>query len=89
MPYTASDIWWPRKWGAQPLFQAHLDVSVNNITSDSHDATFGLRRVTSHLNEHEDRVFEVNGVPFQVLGAGYAPDLLLRWNATRFTQIAE
>lgn len=89
LPYTASDIWWPRKWGSQPLFQARLDVSVNNITSDSRKATFGLRRVTSHLNKYKDRIFKVNGVPFQVLGAGYAPDLLLRWNATRFTQIAE
>ncbi|KUI54562.1 Exo-beta-D-glucosaminidase [Cytospora mali] len=89
LSYTASDIWWPRQWGHQPLFRARLNVSVNDTVSDSRKATFGLRRVTSHLNKYKDRVFEVNGVPFQVLGTGYAPDLLLRWNATRFTQIAE
>lgn len=89
LPYKASDIWWPRKWGAQPLYQARLDVSVDNITSDSREATFGLRQVTSHLNKYKDRIFKVNGAPFQVLGAGYAPDLFLRWNATRFAQIAQ
>lgn len=89
VPYAASDIWWPRQWGSQPLFQAHLDVSVNNVTSDLRKASFGLRQVTSRLNEYRDRIFEVNGIPFQVLGAGYAPDLLFRWNATRFTEIAE
>ncbi|ROV98096.1 hypothetical protein VMCG_06992 [Cytospora schulzeri] len=89
LPYTASDIWWPQAWGSQPLFQAHLDVWVNNITSDLRKASFGLRQVTSRLNNHKDRIFEINGIPFEVMGAGYAPDLLLRWNATRFTQIAE
>lgn len=89
MPYTASDIWWPRRWGEQPLFKAHINVSVDNITSDQRKATIGLHRVTSRLNKSKDRIFEVNGVPFQVLGAGYSPDLLLRWNTTWFTQISE
>lgn len=89
VPFADSDVWWPRQWGQQPLFRAHLRVSVDNGTSDLRDSTFGFRKVTSRLNKHGDRVFEVNGLPFQVLGAGYAPDLFLRWDPIRFTNIAE
>lgn len=89
VPFSASDIWWPRQWGAQPLFEAHVSVSVDSATSDSRNSTFGFRKVTSRLNKHEDRVFEVNGLPFQVLGAGYTPDIFLRWDSSRFTKIAE
>lgn len=87
-PFSASDIWWPRQWGAQPLFEAHLSVSVENATSDVRKSTFGFRKVTSRLNKHNDRVFEVNGLPFQILGAGYTPDIFLRWDSSHFTNIA-
>ncbi|POS76879.1 exo-beta-D-glucosaminidase [Diaporthe helianthi] len=89
VPISESDIWWPRQWGQQPLFQAYLKVSVDNDISDLRDSTFGFRKVTSRLNKHEDRLFEVNGVPFQVLGAGYTPDIFLRWDPIRFKSIAE
>lgn len=89
VPFTASDIWWPRQWGAQPLFEARLSVSVEKAMSDSRNSTFAFRKVASRLNEHDDRVFEVNGSPFQVLGAGYTPDIFLRWDSPRFTRIAE
>lgn len=89
VPFSDSDVWWPRRWGDQPLFQAQLTMSVDNGTSDLRESTFGFRKVSSRLNKHGDRVFEVNGLPLQVLGAGYAPDIFLRWDPTRFTNIAE
>lgn len=89
VPFTSSDIWWPRQWGAQSLFEAHMSVSVENAASDSRNSTFGFRKITSRLNKHDDRVFEVNGLPFQVLGAGYSPDIFLRWDSSRSTSIAE
>lgn len=89
VPFADSDIWWPRQWGSQPLFEAHLSVSAENLISDLRKSTFGFRKVTSRLNKHDDRVFEVNGLPFQVLGAGYTPDIFLRWDSARFTSIAE
>lgn len=89
VPFATSDIWWPRQWGDQPLFDARLSLSVDNAISDTRSSTFGFRKVTSRLNEHSDRVFEVNGLPFQVLGAGYTPDIFLRWDSSRFTRIAK
>ncbi|EME82028.1 glycoside hydrolase family 2 protein [Pseudocercospora fijiensis CIRAD86] len=79
-------IWWPKQWGEQPLYKAQVTAHVNNAISDrSENRMFGIRHVSSHVNEHNDTIFEVNGMPFQVLGGGYAPDIFLRWDLERFT----
>lgn len=83
-------IWWPKQWGSQPLYNAHLSVFVsNNSLSDQVSATFGFRTVTSMLNSYNDTTFFVNGRPFQVLGAGYAPDMFLRFSRTKFESEAQ
>lgn len=71
------------------MFNVHFDVTVDNTISDFREAKFGIREVTSELNEHGDIVFYVNRKAFQVLGAGYAPDLWLQFNSERFTKILE
>ncbi|KXT00361.1 hypothetical protein AC578_5856 [Pseudocercospora eumusae] len=83
-------VWWPKQWGDQPLYKAQVTVHVNNAISDrSEHRTFGIRHVSSHVNEHNDTIFRVNGMPFQVLGGGYAPDIFLRWDADHFTTQAQ
>ncbi|KAJ4410650.1 hypothetical protein N0V85_003936 [Neurospora sp. IMI 360204] len=78
-------IWWPKQWGSQPLYNAQLSVFVSdNTLSDQASATFGFRTVTSKLNSYNDTTFFVNGRPFQVLGAGYAPDMFLRFSSAKF-----
>ncbi|KAK9439786.1 exo-beta-D-glucosaminidase [Metarhizium brunneum] len=80
-------IWWPKFWGGQPLYKARLALHVANELSDVAEETFGIRTVTSALNSHNDTMFTVNGYPFQVLGAGYSPDMFFRWDATRWANI--
>lgn len=87
--YAGATVWWPRQWGRQPLLRAQLNVTVDGALSDWHQSMVGLREVTSKLNEHGDLVFYVNGQPFQVRGAGYSPDLFLRWDSDRFEKICE
>ncbi|KAK3950626.1 glycoside hydrolase superfamily [Pseudoneurospora amorphoporcata] len=83
-------IWWPKQWGSQPLYHAELSVSVyNNTLSDHVSATFGFRTVTSKLNSYNDTTFFVNNRPFQVLGAGYAPDMFLRFSPIKFESEAQ
>lgn len=78
-------IWWPKQWDSQPLYNAQLSVFVsNNTLSDQVSAVFGFRSVTSQLNSYNDTTFFVNGQPFQVLGAGYAPDMFLRFSSAKF-----
>ncbi|KAL6233731.1 hypothetical protein BDW75DRAFT_231765 [Aspergillus navahoensis] len=77
-------IWWPAAWGQQPLYRVDLKVALRpNSISDSASATFGIRRVEYALNDHGDGRFLINGRPFQVRGAGYAPDIFLRFDAER------
>ncbi|KAL4799168.1 putative beta-mannosidase [Aspergillus venezuelensis] len=82
-------LWWPAAWGAQPLYDFSLTALVaDNVVSDkTPKVTFGIRSVTSHLNKHRDRQFCVNGLPFQVRGAGYAPDIFLRFDVARVRKI--
>ncbi|KAK4119767.1 glycoside hydrolase family 2 protein [Parathielavia appendiculata] len=86
---TNPKIWWPRQWGAQPLYKATLTLHVANFhhPSDHATVTFGLRTITTTLNAHNDITFHVNTRPFQILGAGYTPNLFLRsspsdWDTT-------
>ncbi|KAL2015142.1 hypothetical protein VTK56DRAFT_6208 [Thermocarpiscus australiensis] len=78
-------LWWPRQWGDQPLYHANLTVSTADGTvSDYASNQFGFRTVTSRLNQYNDTMFIVNGQPFQVIGAGYAPNMFLRWDTTKW-----
>ncbi|KAF7557326.1 hypothetical protein G7Z17_g858 [Cylindrodendrum hubeiense] len=83
------NIWWPKTWGSQPLYQSRLTFSVDSELSDVADSRFGIRTVTSHINIHNDTQFTLNGHPFQVLGGGYSPDHFFRWDRDRFITIAK
>ncbi|KAJ2975152.1 hypothetical protein NUW58_g8440 [Xylaria curta] len=82
-------IWWPKQWGKQPLYTGQISVSVNDEISDVVDDTFGIRQVTSKVNSHNDIIFSVNGLPFQVIGGGYSADMFLRWDSEKFTRQAQ
>ncbi|CAG7561828.1 unnamed protein product [Fusarium equiseti] len=83
------EVWWPAGWGEQPLYSAQLIYSIGSETSDSSNVTkFGIRKVTSELNTHNDTLFRVNGYPIQIRGGGYTSDMFLRWDAKRFEHIA-
>ncbi|KAL2756660.1 glycoside hydrolase family 2 protein [Sodiomyces alcalophilus JCM 7366] len=81
-------IWWPRQWGEQPLYSAKLSVFVDNVLSDTVERDFGLRTVTSKVNDDDDIVFSINDHSFQVIGGGYSADMFLRFDPARFEVIA-
>ena len=85
-------LWWPRLWGKQPLYQANVTASTGSSggsVSDVVSTQFGLRTVTSEINDEEDILFTVNNEPFQVIGAGYGADMFMRFDPTRFEAIAK
>lgn len=83
------EIWWPKQWGSQPLYTGQLSASVNDELSDAVNGEFGIRQVTSKVNSHNDTIFYVNGLPFQVIGGGYSADMFLRWDSDKFTKQAQ
>ncbi|KAH9875921.1 hypothetical protein IAQ61_003386, partial [Plenodomus lingam] len=81
-------VWWPRQWGAQPLYSAQCNASTATGLSDQTPVTkFGIRSVTSKLDtKHNDTTFFVNDKRFQVLGAGYTSDMFLRFDEEKLRE---
>lgn len=83
-----SQTWWPASWGKQPLYTVSATAMIQGAVSDkSPSQRFGIRQVASHVNEYNDTTFAINGLPFQVLGAGYSPDMFMRFDKSRLAMI--
>lgn len=77
------ELWWPRQWGKQPLYnvQCNASTAAGGLTDASPRTKFGIRTVTSTLDTtHNDTTFFVNGERFQVIGGGYTSDIFLRFD---------
>jgi exo-1,4-beta-D-glucosaminidase len=79
-------LWWPVHTGPQNLYELKLQVTVGGRTSDEDLIHFGIREVTSELNDKGYRVFKINGKPILIRGGGWAPDMFLRPSAEREIQ---
>jgi exo-1,4-beta-D-glucosaminidase len=75
-------LWWPHEMGTPTLYRARVSVTVEGKPSDSRDVTFGIRQVTSEMNNGHT-LFKINGKPVLVRGGGWAPDMLLRSSPER------
>jgi exo-1,4-beta-D-glucosaminidase len=71
-------LWWPAPLGPQNLHELSLRFVVDNDTSDEQKIRFGIREITSEVNEHGARQFRVNGKNILIRGGGWARDMLLR-----------
>ncbi|RAK91556.1 glycosyl hydrolase [Aspergillus costaricaensis CBS 115574] len=80
-------IWWPATWGKQDMYTVSANFTLSDGTlSDTAECSFGIRSVTATFTEHgdeKDASFRVNGYPFHVRGAGYSPDIFLRFDIDR------
>jgi exo-1,4-beta-D-glucosaminidase len=70
-------LWWPAELGTPALYHARVSATVDGRPSESRDVTFGIRQVTSELNNGHT-LFKINGKPILIRGGGWAPDMLLR-----------
>ena len=71
-------LWWPAAVGPQNQYPLELQFEINGEISDSSRTRFGIRQVTSEVDEKGHRVFQVNGKNILIRGAGYSFDMLLR-----------
>ena len=76
-------LWWPAQVGKQELYPLDLSVELNGQVSDSAHILFGIRQVTSNIDEKGHRLFQINGKNILIRGAGYSFDLLLRSSPER------
>ena len=87
-------VWWPYQMGDQPLYHLALDASVGGTVSSAAAEDFGIRTVTSRLTKPVPgrthgkdgyRQFIVNGRPLVIRGAGWSPDLFLRYSPSNIS----
>jgi exo-1,4-beta-D-glucosaminidase len=76
-------LWWPVQAGKQELHPLDLAVEVGGQVSDSAHIQFGIREVTSKIDENGHRRFQINGKDILIRGAGYSFDLMLRSSPER------
>lgn len=82
-------IWYPFQWGDQPLYSVQCtaannsNTNVSSVYDQTSKTTFGIRTITSRLNDYNDTLFSINDRPFQVLGAGYTSDIFLRFDISK------
>jgi exo-1,4-beta-D-glucosaminidase len=74
-------LWWPHTVGPQNLYDLNLSFEVKGKVSDSEKVRFGIREITSWMNNFDGkhtRVFQVNGKNIVIRGGGYREDMMLR-----------
>jgi exo-1,4-beta-D-glucosaminidase len=76
-------LWWPAQVGEQSLYPLDLTVEAGGQVSDSAHIRFGIRQVTSRIDEHGHRLFQINGKNILIRGAGYSFDMMLRSSPER------
>lgn len=76
-------VWWPAKLGKQELYDLDLSVSVDGEVSDHKAIKFGIRKISSALSDEDNLIFQINGKNILIRGAGWAPDMMLRWTPER------
>ena len=76
-------LWWPAQVGTPNLYTLKLQFETGGAVSDEMSQHFGIREVTSILDEQNHRVFRVNGKNILIRGAGYTFDMLLRASPSR------
>jgi exo-1,4-beta-D-glucosaminidase len=74
-------LWWPHTVGPQNLYDLNLSFEIDGKVSDTRKTRFGIREISSWMNEFDTlrtKVFQVNGKNIVIRGGGYVEDLMLR-----------
>ena len=71
-------VWWTYDLGTPELYNLNVSVATEGVVSDKFDVTFGIREITSALNEYGYRQFTLNGKDILIKGAGWTDDIFLR-----------
>jgi exo-1,4-beta-D-glucosaminidase len=76
-------LWWPAQMGKPELYPLSMEFQVGGKTSDRAEIHFGIRQVTSEIDQNKSRVFSINNKKILIRGGGWSPDMMLREDSQR------
>ncbi len=77
-------LWWPFQMGEPFLHDLTLEFHLEKYgISDTQSQSFGIVQTDSELTAEGYRLFNVNGKPILIRGAGWTPDMMLRADESR------
>jgi exo-1,4-beta-D-glucosaminidase len=76
-------LWWPWQMGEPTMHELKMTFKFGSGISDEQSTDFGIREITSVLDEQKYRVFSINGKRILIRGGGWSPDMLLRESTER------
>jgi len=79
-------LWWPVQYGEPALHTLELELILDGRTSDRVESRFGIREFLSETTDAGHLVFRVNGRRILIRGAGFTPEMMLRYSAARLEQ---
>ncbi len=71
-------LWWPNGMGNPSLYKLKVEFVAGNKILDVMEKQYGIREISSSLDERKNRAFEVNGKFVLIKGGGWTDDLLLQ-----------
>ena len=78
-------LWWPYPVGSQNLYNLELEFIINGRVSDRKQIQFGIREVSTYINDEGWRGFKVNGKKILIRGGAWmTSDMLLRLSQRRY-----
>jgi exo-1,4-beta-D-glucosaminidase len=87
-------LWWPAKLGPQNLYQCSIQFAVGTAVSDTNTFNFGVRKLDTGLGPvtpsgKQWRWFKINNQPILMKGAGWAPDMLVKRDPARISNMIQ
>jgi exo-1,4-beta-D-glucosaminidase len=78
-------VWWPSPLGPQELYRVDLRAQVEGKESSAVGTTFGIRDVTTTINDEGWRTYWVNGKRILIRGGAWmTSDMMLRFSHRRY-----
>jgi exo-1,4-beta-D-glucosaminidase len=78
LSFSRPRLWWPVQLGSPNLYELQMDFAENGKVSDRQHTHFGIREITSEVDNQNHRLFKVNGRRILIRGGGWASDIFLR-----------
>ena len=78
-------LWWPHPYGKQELYKMNLEFKTEKKVSDKKEVKFGIREVSTYINDEGWRGYMVNGKKILIRGGAWmTSDMLLNLSERRY-----